>query len=1030
MKNKIKGCMRFLKRLFKVFWLLCVVAWIIAGVIFVRFYKRPKDVQFLVPKLTEVLLPVESNIGIQTKSVYFETHFNINGFFTIKIQDLRITDKSTKKVIAVLPEVLLHYSLFKLITFDYRPDVLEITSAKTYFTKQENGKIAFKQVENESELVESSLSEAETDYNLASNNIDAIFKYLFKFKKVKLKKSSFIFYDLIDGKTLKIQDIDCILKRKGRFLHKLDLSGKMQLDQQTTFFKSHFVLNHRSKKLEYDLNLNQVSLSYFKSFFEPDFKGNLNFNGDISGYFDFSKGRDLNTSLKRIKFQFTQNGKGDLSIPAPVSQDISIENLNLHGESDTPLRKINLSASLTGDNVFIKGRSVIQLNKELSYQALDTLKVFLELETGNLPISLVQKRWPSSLLPDVYQWIDQNIKGGEIDKSSFKFSFQGSRLENLYGEIFTHGSTVQYFGKLPPLSSAKALVRIYPDRVDIKVNQGQVLGQTKLISGQVQFYDLDTNHEKFACRFSSQGPLTQALEIIDADPLNLVQMFDISALTLQGDTKATTEISFPLKRTLTPQEVKVSVKGTLDNASISAKASTYKLEKVYATLDITEKGLDIKGKGFIHTVPVSFNWKEDFNPQKISSVYKIALIPKAEEIEYFFPSVGPYIKGKSQIELFIQKDNKQGYLIDAKADLKDMEYFLFPINYRKKEGQASELSTRVIWKTDSKKATFEFLSDKELTLKGQGEITPTRKTFSLDEVISPENNFKGYYNVTKAENKIHLFGSKIDLSQLRSHSKDKKEKPEEIKPEIPNINQLPKDLDIQIEVDKITFVENKPLRSVKVNLKRLGYQWQTLNLFLEGKERFYTLLKNRKTLLGGTEDLGDILLRLGINERLLGGDLSITGFQEKDGVLKSKLKIKEISLKDSGFMTQALTILGIIDAFRGKELTFDEGEVPLKITPYNTFYIEDGYLVGKNLGITFSGRFTLNEIGFFGSVIPAYAINSLPGKIPVIGGLFRDSLKGGVFGVKYDIKGSLFSPAVEFHPLSSAAPGILGRIFK
>ena len=212
MRRRLKNLMRFVKALLKLFWLLCVVAVIISGVIFIRFYKHPKDVQFLVPKLTEVLLPSDTNIGIQTKSVYFETHFNVGGFFTVKIRDLKITDKSRKKVIAVLPEVLLHYSLFKLLTFDYRPDGLEITSAKTYFTKQEDGNVSFKQVEDEKELIESSLQEAEMNYNISSEDIDKIFRYLFKFKRVKLRKSSFVFYDLVNGKTLRIRDIEAVLR--------------------------------------------------------------------------------------------------------------------------------------------------------------------------------------------------------------------------------------------------------------------------------------------------------------------------------------------------------------------------------------------------------------------------------------------------------------------------------------------------------------------------------------------------------------------------------------------------------------------------------------------------------------------------------------------------------------------------------------------------------------------------------------------------------------------------------------------------
>ena len=95
-----------------------------------------------------------------------------------------------------------------------------------------------------------------------------------------------------------------------------------------------------------------------------------------------------------------------------------------------------------------------------------------------------------------------------------------------------------------------------------------------------------------------------------------------------------------------------------------------------------------------------------------------------------------------------------------------------------------------------------------------------------------------------------------------------------------------------------------------------------------------------------------------------------------------------------------------------------------------TLFIKDGVTYGTVLGITFSGRASLSSLDISGSVIPAYIINSLPGRIPLIGHLFKDSEGGGLVGVKYTLTGTSGNPRVSFHPLSSIAPGILGRFFK
>ena len=82
------------------------------------------------------------------------------------------------------------------------------------------------------------------------------------------------------------------------------------------------------------------------------------------------------------------------------------------------------------------------------------------------------------------------------------------------------------------------------------------------------------------------------------------------------------------------------------------------------------------------------------------------------------------------------------------------------------------------------------------------------------------------------------------------------------------------------------------------------------------------------------------------------------------------------------------------------------------------------------MGITFAGNIISNKLNLTGSVIPAYAVNSLPGRIPIIGNLFKDTQHGGLMGVNYSLTGSLSNPKIEFHPLSSIAPGILGKLFK
>ena len=172
-----------------------------------------------------------------------------------------------------------------------------------------------------------------------------------------------------------------------------------------------------------------------------------------------------------------------------------------------------------------------------------------------------------------------------------------------------------------------------------------------------------------------------------------------------------------------------------------------------------------------------------------------------------------------------------------------------------------------------------------------------------------------------------------------------------------------------------------------------------------------------------------MLSYLGVSDRFSGGKLRLISKQSEDGLIKGKIKIFDTELNETGFMLQAVSILGIVDAIRGKNIVFDEIQIPFEFAPEGEFKLSDAYAASSNIGVTFKGIINLDALDLEGAVIPAYAVNSLPGKIPLIGALFREGEGGGLISVKYSVTGPLSNPEVEFHPLSSIAPGALGYIF-
>jgi hypothetical protein len=65
----------------------------------------------------------------------------------------------------------------------------------------------------------------------------------------------------------------------------------------------------------------------------------------------------------------------------------------------------------------------------------------------------------------------------------------------------------------------------------------------------------------------------------------------------------------------------------------------------------------------------------------------------------------------------------------------------------------------------------------------------------------------------------------------------------------------------------------------------------------------------------------------------------------------------------------------------------------------------------------------------FGTLVPAYTINSVLGEIPLIGTLLVGRKGEGIFALTYGISGSVEEPVITVNPLSALAPGFLRNFF-
>jgi hypothetical protein len=180
-------------------------------------------------------------------------------------------------------------------------------------------------------------------------------------------------------------------------------------------------------------------------------------------------------------------------------------------------------------------------------------------------------------------------------------------------------------------------------------------------------------------------------------------------------------------------------------------------------------------------------------------------------------------------------------------------------------------------------------------------------------------------------------------------------------------------------------------------------------------------------------DGGELLRALGAYRQLAGGALDFDASLGPATPLAGTIRLNKFRLLKAPEVTkllEAVTVFGIPEAASGPGMAFRQLIAPFSFDA-GVMTLRQARAYAASLGFTASGSIDLNAgiYDIHGTVVPAYAVNALPGKIPLIGRLFSPEKGGGLFAMRYSMTGTTADPKIKVNPLSALTPGFLREIF-
>ena len=95
------------------------------------------------------------------------------------------------------------------------------------------------------------------------------------------------------------------------------------------------------------------------------------------------------------------------------------------------------------------------------------------------------------------------------------------------------------------------------------------------------------------------------------------------------------------------------------------------------------------------------------------------------------------------------------------------------------------------------------------------------------------------------------------------------------------------------------------------------------------------------------------------------------------------------------------------------------------------FTVREGVLKGPTIGGTIEGNIdAANQVRMSGTFVPLYGLNNMFGQIPVLGLFLGGGSNEGLFGVTYEVVGTLGQPVLRINPISAILPGVTRKIME
>lgn len=783
---------------------------------------------------------------------------------------------------------------------------------------------------------------------------------------------------------------------------------------------------------------------------------------EMAGHVDYVLGAGLNVSTARVDLSA---GKTTTEMVGVFEGPVDFDKAHFTGTLDFDRRAIDISELSLG----VGGGKLVAAGRIEEGERSPAIKVKGSIE--NVPVNVARAVWPLQLSPHARSWVAKNMKDGVLSKGEFAIDAPANLLadadenetpipnERIRFEFHIADTTVEYLDGMPPLSHVMARGLVQGDRFDAWVSSASVTvaeGKTLTVSkGHFADGQLSNKHSIGEIEFTGTGATADILALLDHEPLKLIGGFGVDASSIGGVGALSATLRLPLVKDVTMDEVDFAGKAHAENVVIPNIQPDLAITGGALDIDVSRSGLKAVGNVNLNaSAPLKLVWTESFVRTKApSSTYTLSGRLDDADRKAIGLDFEKYVSGPIDIEAKLTGSGAKVDNATVHAETTDATLNVNYLGWTKPVGKAAAIDFKLAMKPDSYAFSDFTLSGEGIDAHGDFVMDRKWDWISADlptVMLGPTNDLAMRASRdAKGELVLNVRGLKADarglLHTFIAGSGDKTEaEAAAVRIVTPEMEAAPERRTlIRAAIGDVIGQNGAKFTNLDASFTLID-DWVYL-MRIEGIDEsgmpFKASIKpdadRTRNILVTSNDAGFVFRALDLFNGVVGGAfLAKARIDDKlpGSPMVGDIDVAQFRIADAPVLAKILTLgslTGISDTLKGDGIYFDSLKLPFRVTGHR-IHVEEARTSGPAIGLTMKGQIdrTNNIVDLEGTLVPAYTINSVLGKVPLLGPLIIGREGEGIFGFTYAVKGDIDKPSVVVNPLSAIAPGFLRRLFE